>query len=303
VFNLEGANEPIAVRELAFPVMDEVKNVGMYGILTTNGTLFTERDIKRLVQIAWDRIHFSIDSFDQKIHDQLRGRSGTFKRAVKAIKLLNKYKRKLKTDRPMLNINIVINKLNYFSLPRMVQFCHKLKADYIFVEPLIIFSDGGKKIKLSREQTEKELPKYVQEAKRLADGYGIDNNFATQDENLRKELVEEAGSIENVLIDDVESISNGTILSSPCFKPWTRMAIKYDGLTGHCGLIQAGEDVKVKSLEEIWFGQWLNRIRKRMIRKQLLEHCSHCIPSDITQRRRFRAELKQAIGEKIGKNN
>jgi MoaA/NifB/PqqE/SkfB family radical SAM enzyme len=196
----------------------------------------------------------------------------------------------------MLNINIVIQKLNYFELPQFVEFCHKLNADYMFVEPLIVFSEGGRKLKLSDEEAEKRLPSFVKAAKELAEKYGIDNNFATQDENLRAELVECTSSMQKVLLGDVRPIKEeGTLLASPCFKPWTRIAIKFDGLTGHCGLIQEGENVEEKGLKEIWYGEWLENVRKRMVERGLLAHCSHCIPSDVTQRRRFRRELMEAL--------
>jgi MoaA/NifB/PqqE/SkfB family radical SAM enzyme len=295
VFNLEGANEPVAVPELAFPVIDEIKAVGMYGILTTNGTLWKARDVKRLVELGWDRIHFSLDSHRAEIHDGLRGMRGAFRRAVKTIRLLNEWKARLGSARPMLNVNIVINRLNFRQLPELVKLCHKLKADYIFVEPLIVFSPTGQQLKLSSEQVERELPLHVRRAKELADLYEIDNNFATQDENLRPELVESTSAMQPVLMGDVRSFQPGTLLASPCFKPWSRLAIKYDGLAGHCGLIQEGEQVKKRGLKEIWYGGWLEGVRRRMMAGQLLPHCSHCIPSDVTQRRRFRRRLIEAL--------
>lgn len=291
VFNLEGANEPIYVPNLAFPVIEEIKKIGLYGVLTTNGTLWTEDKIKNLVEIGWDRIHFSIDAYDAVAHDSLRGVKGSFDRTIDSIKLLNKWKDGLESDSPMLNMNIMICSKNFHKLPEMVEMANKLKTDYIFVEPLMIFSESGKKLKIKYSDVKEKLPMYINQAKQLAEKYGIDNNFSTQDRNLSEDLVVEENK-KKVLIKDVRDLEKkNTILSAPCFKPWTRLAIKYDGLIGHCGLIQDGENVKEKNLEEIWYGEWLTDIRNKMMKGQLLEHCSHCVPSDITQRRRFRREL------------
>ena len=302
IFNLEGANEPIYVSDLAFPVIEEIKKIGMYGILTTNGTLWTEEKIKDIVEIGWDRIHFSIDSNDAEIHDSLRGVKGSFKRSIENIKLLNKWKDKLGTELPMLNINIMICNKNFHKLPEMVEMSKELKADYIFVEPLMLFSDDSRWLKISDEDVENKLPVYIKTAKILADKYEIDNNFSAQDKNLDDGLVVEENK-KKILMKDVKDVRDkivekGTILSAPCFKPWTRIAIKYDGLTGHCGLVQEGETLKEKTLEEIWYGDWFEGVRNKMMNGQLLEYCSHCVPSDITQRRRFRRELIEVLKSK-----
>ena len=289
IFNIEGANEPTAVPSLLFPVMEVVKEVGMYGILTTNGTLWDEEKIKLIVEIEWDRIHFSIDSIYPEVHDMLRGVKGSWKKAIQAIKWLNKWKEKLESKRPMLNMNICINKFNFRQLPEMVELAHKLKVDYIFTEPLMIFSEDGKKLKLNRQETN-ELQRYVAKAKKLAEKYGIDNNFATRDKNLEKDVVKSTGKMHGLLKREVEKYDKG-VVASPCFKPFERIAIRHQGLTGPCGLVKHGENVKEKSLKEIWFGKYFEAYRKRMLNKNLFDHCKRCVPSDFTQRRRIREDL------------
>jgi len=148
IFNIEGINEPPAIPELFFPIINKVKEVGMYGIVTTNGTLWNENQLRNLVNIEWDRIHFSLHYPSQKIHDYLVGMEGAWEKAIKNIKLLNKLKEKSDNSRPMLNINICVNKSNYEKLPEMVKLSHKLKANYIFTEPLLVYSEVGRELKL-----------------------------------------------------------------------------------------------------------------------------------------------------------
>jgi len=298
IFNIEGINEPPAVPELFFPVINKVKEVGMYGIVTTNGTLWKEEQLKNLVEISWDRIHFSVHSTKAEIHDTLTGVKGSFKKAIENIKILNKWKKKLHSERPMLNINICINKLNFRELPEIVKLASSLNAAYIFTEPLMVYSDFGKKFKLNEKEAE-ELSEIVKKAKELAEKYEIDNNFATQDKNLEKEIVEKTSEMKPLLLKEVEGLPNG-LISVPCFKPWDRIAIRYNGLTGWCGYVENGEDVRKKSLKEIWFGEFFENARKKMLNKELFSHCYKCVPSDFTQRRRFRKELMQAIGVKNG---
>ncbi|MDI6826334.1 MAG: radical SAM protein [Candidatus Aenigmarchaeota archaeon] len=293
VFNIEGINEPPAIPELFFPVINKVKEVGMYGIVTTNGTLWNEEQLRNLIEIGWDRIHFSLHSPIPKIHDYLVEMNGAWKKTINSIKLLNEWKEKLESSRPMLNINICVNKLNYEKLPEMVKLSHELKADYIFTEPLMVYSEAGRNLKLNSDDLS-ELTTLIQEANKLAQKYGIDNNFATQDKNLEEEIVQNTSDMEFILLKDVKNMDN-SLISAPCFKPWDRIAIRYQGLTGHCGYIEEGEDVKEKSLRNIWFGKFFENARKRMIEKNLFSHCHKCVPSDFTQRRRFRRELIQVL--------
>jgi MoaA/NifB/PqqE/SkfB family radical SAM enzyme len=294
IFNIEGINEPPAAPELFFPVIKEVKEAGMYGIVTTNGTLWKEDQIRDLVDIGWDRIHFSVHSPHPKIHDGLTGMDGSFDKAVKSIRLLNKWKKRMNSERPMLNINICINRLNFRQLPEMVEFAHLLDASYIFTEPLMVYTNVGRNLKLNDAES-KDLAVLTGRAKKLADEFEIDNNFATQDKNLEEQIVRRTSDMKSLLLADVKNLPNG-LVSAPCFKPWDIMAIRYDGLTGCCGYVENGENVMEKGLKEIWFGELFNRAREKMLNRELFSHCHKCVPSDFTQRRRFRRELIEAVG-------
>lgn len=293
IFNVEGINEPPAVPGLFFPVVRRVKEVGMYGIVTTNGTLWKEEQLKGLVEMGWDRIHFSIHSPTPEIHDRLTGMEGAFNEAVRSIELLNKWKKKLRSERPMVNLNVCVNKLNFRLLPEIVELAHSLGIAYVFTEPLMVYSEAGKRLKLNSKSSD-ELSLVIERAKRLAEKYEIDNNFATQDKNLEKEVVEKTSEMEPLLLEEVKGLPRG-LISAPCFKPWDRIVIRYDGSTGWCGYVENGENAREKSLREIWFGELFENARKKMLKKELFSHCSKCVPSDFTQRRRFRKELIEAL--------
>lgn len=293
-FNLEGGGEPTAVPDLIYPVMRKIKDEGMYGVVTTNGTLLYEQRIKEIVDMDWDRIHFSLDSPNADIHDFLRNRKGAFEKTIENIKLLNRWKEKRGREHPMLNINIVINKRNFMKLPEMVELANDLDADYLFTEPLIEFNDVGGRLKIDTKKNKEKLREVKKRASQLAKKYGIDNNFGTKDKNLEDNMIEDTSDMRNIL-NKIPDGENKNLLSSPCLKPWRLLSIKYDGMAGHCGLIQRGESVKEKSLDKIWYGNFLTEVRNKMSRGQLLEHCDNCVPSDITQRKRFKRNLREKI--------
>jgi MoaA/NifB/PqqE/SkfB family radical SAM enzyme len=293
VFNIEGINEPPTVPGIFFPIIKKVKEVEMYGIVTTNGTFWKESRLKKLVEISWDRIHFSIHSSRPEIHDSLTGMKGSFDKTIKSIKLLNKLKRKFNSERPMLNLNVCINKLNFNQLPEIVELANSLNAAYIFTEPLMVYTETGRKLKINDKEYY-ELSIFIERAKKLAEKYEIDNNFATQDKNLEREIVKNTSDMNSLLLKEVEGLADG-LFSAPCLKPWDKIAIRYNGLTGYCGFIEKGENVRERSLKEIWFGDYFQNARKSMISKELFSHCYKCVPSDFTQRRRFRKELINTI--------
>lgn len=265
IFNIEGACEPFAYASLLMKVMKNVKRYKMYGIVTTNGTLLTDRIVKKIVEIGWDRIHFSLDGHINELNDFIRGK-GSFKKTTQAIRSLNKWKKYYHIENPMLNINTVISNKNYSYLCELVELANSLNADYIFLEPIISYHKACENLRLTSLQV-KELDELMKDAKVLADKYNIDNNFSTKDKNLNKELINKTGNMETVLIGDSKLFSH-PFLGSPCFKPWDTLAIKYNGIAGHCGLIEKGDSVKHKTLHDIWYGTYLANIRLDMTKKK-----------------------------------
>ena len=166
MFNIEGINEPFFHPKLLLPVMKRVKAVGMFGILTTNGVLINDRLARFIVEIGWDRLHVSIHSHKPEVHDRLVGKKGAFKKAKRAVELINKWKKKLKSTKPMLNLNVCVNKLNFKHLPQLVKFAKKLGFEYIFTEPLMIYHEKAKELKLNAAER-KQLSLYVKKAKEL----------------------------------------------------------------------------------------------------------------------------------------
>ena len=58
--------------------------------------LINDKIARFIVEIGWDRLHVSIHSHKEEIHDKLVGKRGAFKKAKKAVELINKWKKKLK---------------------------------------------------------------------------------------------------------------------------------------------------------------------------------------------------------------
>ena len=69
-----------------FKVLEAIKPERFYLYLTTNGYYLDEKMAKRLADANVSRVSVSIDSMDEKIHDEIRGRKDSWKRAMQALK-------------------------------------------------------------------------------------------------------------------------------------------------------------------------------------------------------------------------
>ena len=145
-----GGGEPL-IRKDTFEIMRIVKRNGMFGYICTNGTLFSEKNIKELVKIGWDHVKISFHAPTKKLQDLLAG-GESFEKIVKNIKLFVKCKRKLKTSKPKLEVGLVLNKLNFRKVVSMVNLVKKLGVNAFFIEPLTVYTSFGKKLKLNKKE-------------------------------------------------------------------------------------------------------------------------------------------------------
>lgn len=82
--------EPFMRRDLT-EIVGLAKNKGIENIIiTTNGSLVTEKKIQELIDLGVDNlsIQVSVDSHDSAIHDEFRGFKGAFQKAIKTLKLV-----------------------------------------------------------------------------------------------------------------------------------------------------------------------------------------------------------------------
>lgn len=304
-WHIAGGGEPMFLPDITIPVMKRIKSHGMLGIITSNGTLWNEEAIRTSVDIGWDRIHFSIDGPDAKTQDYLRNVPGTFRKVTETIKKINKLKKENRTDKPMINMNTVLSKKNYKLLPEMVMFAKKYGIKFMFVDPLIVYSEVGKKLKMEREDMEK-FSIFLKKAKELAEKFSINNNFSGLESNLQTELIEKSSRMNEVVKEDVKRMKSLEVdkflkdfLTVPCYKPWLHMTIKCDGRVTSCDVPTTGGDsVKNNSLKEVWNSDYFNQLREVLISENIPDFCAQCNPSHTSQRRKMRLEIIKMLESK-----
>jgi len=120
--------EPLLRLNDFLEVAQHISESGIYLTLITNGTLITEENAMKIVEVC-DAIQVSLDSSSKRENDYLRGKN-SFEKTVKGIKALNKERHGLKYV--PLQIDTVVTKVNIGSLLDHFEFSKQtLKADNV----------------------------------------------------------------------------------------------------------------------------------------------------------------------------
>jgi MoaA/NifB/PqqE/SkfB family radical SAM enzyme len=275
-FIIAGGGEPFVRKDVVFEMMGKIKKEKMKGSLTTNGTLLNEKDIKKIVEMGWDNIFFSIDGPNSKYNDTLR-KKGSFEKALKNINLINHYKKKLNLEVPFLGISMVLTKTNYKVLSNMFKLAKNLRINCVVVNPIKgNNTDYNESLKLDRTDVvklRKSLPKIKDYARK--------NNIQNTLDMLDTDLVERSSEIKKV--EDTKC---------KCFEPYTSILINSFGGVGPCCERPDDENqdsIINNSLKSIWNGKYFNNIRKG---KDKNVKCFYCNAWKLTDTEKIKSLLE-----------
>ena len=101
--------EPMLRRDI-FELIQYSNEMGIVTYMITNSMLIDKNNAKKLIKSKLDKVTISIDGLAET-HDYLRGIKGSFNKSIQAIKFINDFKRRYKSNLK-LSINIAITKYN-----------------------------------------------------------------------------------------------------------------------------------------------------------------------------------------------
>lgn len=282
--------EPFIEPKKVIPIMESIKRYGLSGITVTNGTLLTEDIIKKLIEIEWDDLIFSMDGACPATHDNLRGKEKVFEKCTNSIRLINHYKKISGKDKPRLQTFFVITNKNYQEMPQFISLAKELKINKIVFQAMIETHPPSKNLKLD-EQDYVKFRQYAEQAKELADKEGITTNIADFFDCL---LIDKANKTEDIIKNDS---FNKHI---PCYEPWYFLQVSPEGYVSPCSVLENRKvNVKQESLEEIWYGDFFKRFRKKIASGNLDKRCSRCCSGQILKNRELKMELEKQLGDKV----
>jgi MoaA/NifB/PqqE/SkfB family radical SAM enzyme len=286
---ISGGGEPLCVPEITLGIMAVAKSQGVRGRLINNGVLWTPHLIERTVRMGWDNVIFSLDGANAKTHDGLRGIVGCFERIITNIRLFNKFKKRLNSKWPILELNTVLCRANYREVPNLIRLAHSLSIKHVNLEPVCENNPEVKKIKLNVEEREEFLQAVLPEAEKLAESYGVATNFS----RLKQlKYLERTGKLKKSILSG-KLVADRPFLNSPCYEPWLWPKIEANGEMWPCSTVPLDASVRDRSFEEVWYGEVFDKFRRRIVERDLPDVCANCVSTHLPINREIRARLRR----------
>lgn len=286
-----GGGEPMVAREITPDLMARLKSHGIYGILGSNGTLFTDEVIGRVVEMGWDELHLSLDGATAEVNDVLRGQRGVYQRVTEVTRRFKRAREERGVRLPRMLFHTVLTRLNYTQLETMVELAASLGCFRVNFDALIPYRPEQHALAM-RPEERTELPRLAERALRRAEQLGLETSL----EQFLSARALERGRMR------FETSSTRALVSSPCLNPWHHVVVHHNGYVSPCCVIPSeahSDEVKTRSLREVWFeGAYFQRLRREFQDKLLSRHCPNCSMSIIGQNDDIRGRMERLSPER-----
>ncbi len=151
---IKETGNPVVILTGGEPLLrDDIFEIARYGslsglkiVLATNGTLIDEKIAERIKESGIKRVSVSIDSLDEKKHDEFRNTEGAFRRALNGINILRK-------NGIEFQINTTVTKDNVDEIEKMIDMAVKIGAA---AHHLFFLVPTGRARSLKDKQIDKE---------------------------------------------------------------------------------------------------------------------------------------------------
>jgi MoaA/NifB/PqqE/SkfB family radical SAM enzyme len=303
-FDICGGGEPFMRTEVVIAVMEKIKNLGLMGTISTNGTLFTRKLIEKIVRIEWDEIRVSIDGPDERTDDYIRGVKGSFKKSIEAIKTFVYFKKKLNQKKPSIIIMPVLTSLIIDKLCEFVELARSLSIDALILQPFMsetppdpqgvsqeIRKKISQKLKIKEKETEK-LQECLRRATKLAEKYNLQTNLNF----IGKEEVTQ--TTDNLISLESRKYKENPILKIPCYVPWWLINIDANGRVNFCSNVDSEDSCKEKKLRDIWLSRKFKKFRETLAKGHIPKVCRNCCIVSLMDNRKIRETIFQVLNRK-----
>lgn len=269
-------------REETFEILKKIKKENLRGYICTNGVLFNDGEIEKLIDLGWDHVKFSLHGL-KKTHNELVERE-VFERVLENIS-------SFQNSSTTVEIGMVVVKDNYKEIENMLDLSKELGVDYLFLEPITVYSDLGERLALSKEEKD-ELKQDLNDLIEKVKKYEIETNFS---EFMENNFAEKTNNMREFIMSDVSD--KDSFAEIPCYEPFLRMGIRVDGRVAPCGFYdeERGDSVRNKSLKEVWYGDYFRERRDEQYDKTLPSYCSKCCTSLVKNQMSLRNKLREIL--------
>jgi len=266
---ISGGGEPTLRFNLLLKILKIANENGIKTGVITNGTRVNKKIARKIIESEPTEWRTSICSPDPKVDGFLRGKDLTIQ-TFEGIKYLAEWKKRLNKVLPELSIWMLQTKYNISHIEKMIRKCANIGANSLCLR---MVNPPGCWLYPTRKQLEK-LVNNLKKYRSLAHKKGIilriffhpreifppekrKNNSHSLQKSLQKICL--------IAFHELVIFADGRV--APCCN-----FIKHDESS------EAIENVRKKSLMEIWKGKKFTQFRKRLLKGDLPDRCKECTP-------------------------
>ena len=289
-FLFGGGGEPWLRGNILLELMGDIKAAGRIGHLSTNGTLFSREDVKKIVSMGWDRVMLSIDGPSAGVHDVLRGKAGTFELVKTTLCSFGKEKQHSGTELPFLGINCVITNRNTRLVQEMVRFAAEHGCDEILFQALKPLTEEFTDFVLDTREQKTFITGAVAGA-RLARKLGVRTNLG---DFSNRTILQESGEAHKILAEQTKELPGG-LASIPCYEAWRGLSVTSEGRISICAPLAGRGQFRIThtGCREAWLGEDSEKIRRMMVSGDIGNICKGCCSNRLFENKNIRDCLRQ----------
>lgn len=288
---LAGGGEPLFHRHIG-EVLKQIRESGLrIENLTTNGVLLLPKTIDELVR-SCDYITVSLNTADEDTYaSMMRTSARNFSRVVENVKSLVAARDADRTSRLKINVQFLVWKQNFRTLPRMYELAREMGADTILFSGLAYLKPEEH---MTAAETEEMFALYKELVRR--DEYRTIQVIESYEQNISDRIVqindelarERAATPRPVRLWRLLTRRDYTLrqklahrrkmrraarltaatagLSKPCVMGWYSMLIRTTGTVSPCCIIQGANlgSVLERGVRDTWFGNEYASFRREL---------------------------------------
>lgn len=255
-------------------ILDRIGETGLRAHIVTNGLLIKGEIAGSVIRNKIERLSISVDAATEETFQKLR-RGGKLQDLICNVRNLNQLKRQNHQKTPYLILTFIGMRQNIHEFPAFIEFCHQLGVDTVMLQGLNEYdSVAGDSLLWHKALS----IKYYQEAKALADKYGIYIDLFPPDQ-FQEEASDtlQVPPVKNQApLESNSEFTPGVRWRKDCQDPWTRSFITHSGEVRSCCAGYTLGNLHENSFQEIWHGDQYNHLRHRIISQNPPEKCRVC---------------------------
>jgi MoaA/NifB/PqqE/SkfB family radical SAM enzyme len=164
---LQGWGEPLYHPEL-WQMVSLAKQQGVKVGLTTNGTLFHEKNLDQIFQSGIDLISFSIAGASPATHNKIRVNSD-LNCILKSIETIVQRREKLNSNLPVIKLSYMLTRQTVAELPQAINIASILGVDELYATNLdYVFNEGIYNDKIFSVKPNPLYQEYISQGEKLA---------------------------------------------------------------------------------------------------------------------------------------